>query len=114
MLYRTLPCVYPECGHRPTCFCHYSGPGPGGFHTKHRGSGGAGAGWGLLEGFPGCAMHHGMFDHQWGSRKDQEAARAVMIPRIFELWRMMLYWEEVYDLGPEERVEEVRAWKTPS
>jgi len=105
-LYREYACVVEECFRTPTCFMHY---------PKHRGIGGRNAGWGLLEGAPGCDHHHRILDKQKPgdmTRERYEEERELIIACIWMFWARILQspMREEYDLGPPERIDAVEAF----
>lgn len=73
--YRTLKCIVPGC-HQPTCYAHY---------PKHRGMGGANAGWAYNEGIPACRLHHDALDARNGSGKEEWAKHMQILDIVKKL-----------------------------
>jgi len=74
--YRSFPCLIPGCEATPCCAAHW---------PKHRGIGGAGAGWGYNEIVPLCSYHHDLIDGRLGVSDLIEIRRAEAQARVAKL-----------------------------
>jgi len=76
--YRERPCLIPGCHASPVCFAH---------HPKHRGMGGANAGWAYNEGVPLCDVHHKRLDAQgetWALHLETQDIVRKLAPPFWE------------------------------
>lgn len=78
--YRSLPCLLRQDGRcaGAVVFAHY---------PKHRGMGGAGAGWQPHEGLPLCRYHHDALDARGPTWAEHERVRQLVADLAPAFWK---------------------------